>query len=145
MKGVRHVGIVVTDMEKALSFYHGLLGLKIVKDAKESSAYIDTVCGMKNAIVKTVKLATDDSSLIELLHFISPLDVNTKTKGLNNIGFSHVSFTVDDIEEEYKRLKKLGVYFNSPPQFSPDGYAKVVFCRDMEGNFIELVEVLKVK
>ena len=34
------------------------------------------------------------------------------------------------------------IQFNSSPQISPDGYAKVVFCRAPEGTMIELVEVL---
>ena len=36
----------------------------------------------------------------------------------------------------------LGVVFNAPPQRSPDGGAKVTFCRDPEGNLLELVEVI---
>jgi hypothetical protein len=46
------------------------------------------------------------------------------------------------LNAEYNRLKDEGVSFNSPPQLSPDGYAKVTFCRAPEGTFIELVEVL---
>ncbi len=33
---VRHTGIVVTDMEKALRFYRDLLGLKVVKELRLS-------------------------------------------------------------------------------------------------------------
>jgi hypothetical protein len=36
----------------------------------------------------------------------------------------------------------LGIDFNAPPQQAPDGGAKVTFCCDPEGNFLELVEVL---
>jgi len=143
MKEIRHVGVVVKDMEKALYFYRDLLGFKIVKKMQESGNYIDAVCGVKNISVTTVKLSADDNNLIELLYFNSPLSKNNKARGLTDTGFSHISCTVENIEAIYERLSKAGIRFNSPPQVSSDGYAKVAFCLDPEGNFIELVEVLE--
>ena len=35
-----------------------------------------------------------------------------------------------------------GIEFISNPKISPDGYAKVAFCKAPEGTFIELVELL---
>lgn len=35
------------------------------------------------------------------------------------------------------------IEFISPPQVSPDSYAKVAFCQAPEGTYIELVELLK--
>jgi catechol 2,3-dioxygenase-like lactoylglutathione lyase family enzyme len=142
MKGIRHAGIVVKDMEKALYFYRDLLGFKIVKKMQESGNYIDTICGVKNTSVITVKLSADDNNLIELLYFISPVSKNNAAKSLTDAGFSHISCTVKNIDDIYGRLSKAGICFNSLPQVSSDGYAKVAFCLDPEGNFIELVEVL---
>jgi catechol 2,3-dioxygenase-like lactoylglutathione lyase family enzyme len=141
MKAIRHTGIVVKDMAKALHFYQDLLGFRKSKQMEESGIYIDTICGSRNVKVTTVKLAADDGNLIELLCFKSPPPGIKKRRELNDFGFSHVSFTVDDIDDEFKRLSKAGVKFNSLPQKSPDGYARVAFCRDSEGNYIELVEV----
>jgi catechol 2,3-dioxygenase-like lactoylglutathione lyase family enzyme len=142
MKGLRHVGIVVKDMKRALCFYRDLLGFKIIKERQEVGNYIDTICGGKDISVMTVKLAADDNNLIELLYFTAPLSKNNVTKGLTDVGFSHISCTVENINVVYERLSKAGIRFNSQPQVSSDGYAKVVFCLDPEGNFIELVEVL---
>jgi len=36
----------------------------------------------------------------------------------------------------------LGVEFICPPEKSPNGFAKVTFCTDPEGNYIELVQIL---
>ena len=144
MKGIRHTGIVVRDLEKALYFYRDLLGFKIVKKTRESGDYIDTVCGLKNASVVIAKLSSDDNNLIELLCFSSPASESSAVAGsLTDKGFTHISFTVENIDVIYESLNKAGICFNSSPQVSADGYAKVVFCRDPEGNFIELVEVLR--
>jgi len=143
MIGIRHAGLVVKDLKEALHFYRDLLGFKIVKKMVESGEYINVVCATKDTKVMTVKLAAGDNNLIELLCFFPPLASKVNFKKFNTPGFSHISCTVKNIEKEYKRLKEAGIRFNSLPQESPDGYAKVVFCRDPEGNFIELVEVLK--
>lgn len=142
MKAVRHVGIVVSDLSEALSFYRDLLGLKVVKRMKESGDYIDKISGLKGVAVTTVKMAADDGNLIELLYYTSH-PAKTAVRAINQLGASHVAFTVENLEKEFARLSKQGVQFNSRPQVSPDGCAKVTFCKDPDGTLIELVEVLK--
>ena len=143
MKAIRHIGIVVNDLDKALYFYRDLLGLKIVKDMNVSGAYIDNISALKGVQVRTVKMAADDGNLIELLFYSSHPENPDKIRPINQIGCSHVAFTVENLDEEYKRLAKAGIRFNAPPQHSPDGYAKVTFCKDPDGSHVELVEVLK--
>ena len=142
MKAIRHTGIVVNDLDKALCFYRDILGLKIKREMIEFGEYIDNLSGLKGLRVKTIKMAADDGNLIELLCYESnrrkPL-----TRDICDRGYSHISFTVEDLDREYMRLKEKGVKFNCAPQVSPDGYAKVTFCEDPDGNLIELVETLK--
>jgi catechol 2,3-dioxygenase-like lactoylglutathione lyase family enzyme len=107
----------------------------------ESGVYIDNLSKLNGVKVKTIKMVADDGNLIELLCYRSHSEKPAKRK-ICNIGYSHIAFTVDDLEREYDKLKKQGINFNCPPQFSPDGKAKVVFCCDPEGNLIELVEEL---
>lgn len=142
MKHIRHTGIVVTNLKKSLHFYQDLLGLRIVKRMNESSDYIDKISGLSNVRVTTVKMSAKDGNLIELLYYHShPRNAPAK-KEIYDIGISHVAFTVENLDKEYKRLSKANVQFNSSPEVSPDGYAKVVFCKDPDGNLIELVQVL---
>ncbi len=142
MKAIRHTGIVVSDLESALHFYVKLLGLKVTARKDESGDYIDKILGLKNATVTTVKMTAEDGNLIELLYYQSHPRKLAKAKEIYATGISHLAFTVANVDAEYERLSKADVSFNSPPQKSPDGYAKVTFCRDPDGNFIELVEML---
>lgn len=142
MKAIRHIGITVKDLDQAIDFYQGILGFKVVKRMNEQGKFIDYLSGLKNVDVTTVKMAADDGNLIELLFYHSHPCLTDERKRLTEIGLSHIAFTVEDITEEYNKLKKAGVKFNSAPKVSPDKYAKVAFFRDPEGNFIELVEVL---
>lgn len=142
MKEIRHTGIVVTDMDKALKFYRDLLGLKVVQDFTEQSEYIDKVLGLSGVNLRMVKLVADDDSMVELLYYISHPGEAPKKRQICDIGCSHIAFTVDNLDKEYNRLSQEGVRFNSPPQTSSDSYARVAFCRDPDGTSIELVEVL---
>lgn len=143
MKAIRHTGITVSDLDRAIDFYQGLLGFRVIKRAIEQSKYIDYLTGLKNVKLTTVKLAADDGNLIELYFFHSHPSLINRKRRITEIGLSHVAFTVKDIDQEYKRLSQAGVKFNSSPKISPDKYAKVAFCRDPEGVLIEFVEVLK--
>ena len=139
MKAIRHIGIVVNDLEKALHFYRDTLGLKIKREMSEAGKYIDNLSGLKEVRVKTIKLSADDGNLVELLYYESRSGKLIERK-IYDIGYSHIAFTVENLDYEYKRLKEKGVKFNCISQVSPDRKAKVAFCHDPEGNLIELVE-----
>ena len=142
VKNVRHTGIVVEDMEASLPFYRDLLGFEIYKKMDESGAYIDNISGLKQVQVTTIKMRGPDGSGIELLHYASHSRTQ-KARDLCEIGVSHMAFTVDNLDDYCEKFKTQGIAFNAPPQLSPDGYAKVTFCRAPEGTFIELVELLE--
>jgi len=141
MKALRHIGIVVDDPEKTLCFYRDVLGLKTKREMVEAGKYIDNLSDLKGVKVKTIKMSADDGNLIELLYYGSH-PRKSINRDICDIGYSHIAFTVENLDYEYKRLKEKGIKFNCIPQISPDGKAKVVFCRDPEGNLIELVEEL---
>jgi len=141
IKEIRHIGIVVNNMENSLKFYRDLLGLKIIRDMDEHGNYIDNMLSLDNVQVRTVKLSADiGNTLIELLDFKSHTD--DEIRNFYTIGASHVALTVDNLEDLYKHLTKNNVKFNAPPQKSPDGLVKVTFCKDPDGTPIELVEML---
>lgn len=143
IKNVRHLGIVVSDIGKALHFYQDLLGFKLVSINNESGEYIDNMLSLPNICVTTIKLsAADNGALIELLDFKSHNDYATKGRHIYSIGASHVAFTVDNLDALYHRLLEAGVRFNASPQLSQDGHVKVTFCYDPDGTPVELVEVL---
>lgn len=83
--------------------------------------------------VITVKMEAPSGQLIELLKFHTYPE-KQKSRKINDIGITHIAFTVDDLNFEYERLKNEGVQFNAPPQLSPDGYAKTTFCVAPEGT-----------
>lgn len=139
----RHVGIVVADLEGALSFWRDVLGFRVVRRMEESGPYLDALTGLERAMATTVKLAAPDGQLIELLHFHSHPDRPAWSGRSCSTGLTHVAFTVDDLDGAYRRLSSSGVRFMCPPQLSPDGAAKVTYGVGPEGILLELVEMLR--
>ena len=142
IRAVRHVGIVVSDMERSLQFYRDLLGLEVARDLDESGAYLDAMLALESAHVRTVKLRVPPGeTLVELLEFASPA-TEQRVPSLTELGPTHLALTVSDLDDLYARLEAVGVRFTAPPQTSPDGAARVTFCVDPDGTPIELVQEL---
>jgi catechol 2,3-dioxygenase-like lactoylglutathione lyase family enzyme len=140
---LRHFGIVVRDLDRALEFYCGKLGLTVSRRMKEKGAFLNTVLAASGAKVTTVKLsAPEGSTLLELLQFESPAPDDGGMPSLFRTGATHFALTVQHLIELHKALATGGTPFLSAPKTSPDGLARVAFCRDPEGNLIELVEPL---
>ncbi len=59
---------------------------------------------------------------------------NGRNKSNSNDNIS-IAFTVDDVEEEYKKLKRLGVDIIDIPKVQPWGAKNMHFC-DPDGNHI---------
>jgi catechol 2,3-dioxygenase-like lactoylglutathione lyase family enzyme len=140
---VRHVGIVVGDLERSLHFYRDLLGLQIERLMDESGHFVETILGLPGVRVTTAKLrGAEGPTLVELLHFREPVGVRREPMSPLTLGLTHIALTVDDVDATYQRLSKAGIAFIEAPQVSPTGLAKVAFCRDPEGTLIELVQAM---
>ena len=140
---VRHVGIVVKKIDDVLPFYCDLLGLELVKKAHEPTQFVSHILGLSGCQLVTVKLAADKGeTLIELLEFASHSAHQADLPELIEPGITHIAFTVRDLDKVYRKLTHAGISFISPPSKSPDGFAKVAFCKDPAGNYLELVEEL---
>ena len=142
ISAIRHTGLVVTDLDRALHFWCDLLGFKVVKQMAESGPHIDAMMGLQDVRVTTAKLAAPDGCLLELLCFHSHPDKPRWEGTPYSTGFTHIALTVDDLDQLVSKLTQEGVSFPAPPQRSPDGYAKVIYAKGPEGVLLELVEVL---
>ena len=129
---IRVIGIPVQDQEKALAFYTNKLGF--VKK-------LDIPLGEGNRWLTVVAKEEQDGP--ELLLEPSPDSfeaAKTYQKALFDAGIPYTQFDVDNVQEEYERLNKLGVEFSMKP--TEMGTAKLAVFKDTCGNNIQLVEIL---
>lgn len=141
--GIRHVGLVVSDLEKSLKFWCETMGFVVSRQMEEAGPHIDAMMGLRDVRVTTAKLASPDGNLLELLQFHSHPDKGGWEGKPYSTGLTHIALTVSDLDECYRRLQKVGVNFPAEPQRSPDGGVKVIYATGPEGVLLELVEVIK--
>lgn len=140
----RHTGIVVMDIRKAVRFYEGL-GFEVLSAKIEEGAYIDQLVGLSNTKLEWTKLKLPDNSLLELLQYHSHSELKNQKmlQEANRLGCSHIAFTVSDMEETVKYITENGGQIKNNFQISPDGKVKVIYCYDIEGNILEIVQEIQ--
>lgn len=139
MLSIRHTGIYVRDLEKMKDFYCNMFGMETAVHAFEKGAYIDTVLGLAKTELELYKLKFEDGTMIELIHRKGE-DGTEKQGNVYDNGQMHIAITVSNVEQLFSTLSRSDITCISAPMFSADGTAKVCFCRDPEGNYLELVE-----
>jgi len=139
---LRHIGIVIRDLEKSVSFYKDLFSLEVQKEMIEEGEYIDNLVGIKGASISWSKLKAKDGTVIELLEYQNTLKQEKDNYSASRLGCSHIAVSVENIDEVYEKLQKYNCKCNSKPLFSPDGNVKVMYCHDLDGTILEIVEEL---
>jgi glyoxylase I family protein len=145
MKALHHVGITVSDLERGIDFYHGVLGLGFVNEPSPvfDDPALGPAVGVPGAALRQVSLALGDATL-ELLEYVQPPSPIDAPLAQNALGAQHVAFLVDDIEAAKAELEGKGVRFFSDVNAVDEGVLagwRWVYFSDPDGNALELVEV----
>jgi len=127
---VDHIGIAVPNLEEALKFYEGVLGVKStgVEEVKEQK-------------VKVCFLPSGDSEL-ELLESTAPDGPIAKFIESKGAGIQHIALRVDNIEAALAELKAKGIkVIDEKPRYGAGG-AKIAFLHPKAtgGVLLELCE-----
>ena len=136
----RHTGLVVKNLSASIVFYEGL-GLTVWKREIEKGDFISQVVGLKDAEIETAKLKVGDGSILELLEYKShPTNPPGFIYPSNKHGCSHIAFTVQDVEQISSKIVSLGGSIVNRPVISANGSVKVMYCHDLDGILMEMVE-----
>ncbi|MGB8951453.1 MAG: methylmalonyl-CoA epimerase [Candidatus Aminicenantales bacterium] len=129
IKKIDHIGIAVKNIEKSLTDWESLFGLRAGKIEK-----------IKDRNVKLIHLEFEDGPSVEL---VSPLAEDAAVaKFLNERGegIHHVCVIVDDIQEAMEALKKKGLQFVQEEPEKGAGGSRIAFIhpRSLNGVLLEL-------
>jgi catechol 2,3-dioxygenase-like lactoylglutathione lyase family enzyme len=138
--GIRHTGVVVKDLQAGINFWTSIMGFRIVSSQLESGEYIDRLLGLNEVQVHTVKLLSQDETMIELLHFLTHQDEKSCELSPYSYGITHIALNVSNIEQLLQRLESSGYLPINEVQVSPDKRVKVCYLRGFENIYLELVE-----
>ena len=141
VKHFDHVTIVVRDVERAKHFFC-LLGFEhdhtVIISGKTFSDYMG-VNGIEAEHVTLVLAGSEPRTEVQLLRYLHPQPISDPhISELNKLGFNHVCFAVEDVDEEVRRIRKAGIETRNEIM---DFYGrKLVFIRGPEGITVELSE-----
>ncbi len=139
------VGLTVSDMERALTFYTRVLPFVKVSDQEFSGRPYELLSGVFGARSRVVKLQLG-SEAIELTEFLAPKgrpvpeDIQP-----NDRLFQHIAIVVSDITRAYGVLREHGVeHASTGPQRLPDwnpnaGGISAFYFRDPDRHFLEII------
>ncbi|MGA2379710.1 MAG: VOC family protein [Spirochaetia bacterium] len=138
IKGIDHVGIVVSDLNRSIDFYKNVLGLEVGEKWEfESGATL----GPSMRLPRKVVFIKVDSSRFELLDHAENMKV--KPEGLTSatVGINHIAFAVEEIHGYVSALQKKGIRLSTGPVDIKN--LTVAFFEDPDGNMLELSEARK--
>jgi lactoylglutathione lyase len=121
-----HVAIKVTDVERSLAFYTGMLEFPemLRLHNKDGSLWL-------------VYLRITNTQYLEIF----PGAENDRAPGWNANGVNHICLTIVDIERVVARLMAKGVKMLNPVKDGADGNRQA-WIEDPDGNRIELMEMM---
>lgn len=125
---IKLTSVPVSDQAKAQKFYTEILGF-VTK--------IDIPMGEHRWLTVVSKEELDGVEL--LLEPLGFAPARVYQQQLFDAGIPWTAFNVDDTQQEFERLKKLGVVFSLPP--TTMGPATVAVFDDTCGNNIQIVQV----
>lgn len=142
IKRMDNVGIVVEDMDKAISFFIEL-GLDLQGRMMVEGAWAERVTGLRDMRCEVAMMVTPDGhSRLELSRFEAPAIVSDhRNAPVNALGYLRVMFAVEDLDDTLVRLYKLGADLVDEVVRYEDKY-RLCYIRGPEGILIGIAQEL---
>jgi len=131
-----HVGICVSDLERSVRFYCD--GLE-----RNESFPIDATFGaaleVPGDLTLTSQFLRREGLAVELLYFTSPAPTGQPSAHRNELGLTHLSFYVEDVDATAAALVAAGGTVVTSTRTTSEGI-DLLFLHDPDGTRIELMK-----
>jgi catechol 2,3-dioxygenase-like lactoylglutathione lyase family enzyme len=138
-----HLGICVSDLDVSVRFYRDGLGFEPVASHRIGGEF---ACLMElDGVALESQMLSRDGVTIELLGFSHPESFGARSRRpLNQLGLTHLSLRVDDIESVATTIERLGgevVRTTRTCIEAGSSRLEFVYCTDPDGVRIELMDL----
>src|SRR5260370_36764402 len=103
MRAIDHVGLTVADLDRAVEFWCGRLGLRLLGRATETGPDIASLIGEDSVELEIADLDAGGGRIIELIKYIRPAGRPVRARS-RDPGSSHSPLRVDDPSAQLERL-----------------------------------------
>ena len=148
------LGVVVSDLEKSLAFYKGVVGMTELDGFKVGGDFPKKV-GLTDGAGLDIHVLVlgegEDATKLKVMQVKSQKPAKTlKQRHIHTqTGFSYLTIFVTDVDAVLERAKKAGVKpYAQSPQRLPEGLPQdvcLLMLKDPDGNFVEIVGPLTKK
>lgn len=143
IRGIHHPSLATADLDTLLTFYRDLLGFEQISGfgweaGSELSDLAGSITGIANSTARSALLKAGNAFL-EIFEYTQPLSGRAGLPTLSDKGIAHICLDTDDVNADHRRLSDAGISFNSDPV--DVGPMRVCYCRDPDGNFVELQQI----
>ncbi|HET6811416.1 MAG TPA: VOC family protein [Acidimicrobiales bacterium] len=135
---VSHVGICVSDLERSLRFYCEGLGFTPAEQHAIGNEFADTLEVPPDVVLASQFIRREGLS-IELLHYSSPGATGRPSASRNQLGLTHLSFVVPDLDAAAARLEECGGTVIESTRTKGEGIY-LLFVADPDGTRVELMQ-----
>jgi catechol 2,3-dioxygenase-like lactoylglutathione lyase family enzyme len=141
---MRHTGVAVRDLDRALRFYRDALGLEVIFEGESESPHLAAVTGQPVRRLRKANVGIPGGGpYFELLEWDAD-DLREGAARPVDWGSGHTCLLVDDIDLVLSRLREHGfpAWVEEAPRI-PGGQsegARAAYARDADGYAIELFE-----
>jgi catechol 2,3-dioxygenase-like lactoylglutathione lyase family enzyme len=135
-----HVGITVSDFNKAVQFYWDVFGCPLVGVADTPPDRVRSFFGVQGdePRCKIGWIRVPGGATLEIFEFQPQWPLAPGP--WNRVGLTHFSFNVRNTQRWYDYLVGKGVECLGRPERSPRGHT-FFFARDFDGNLIEMIDL----
>ncbi len=141
--GIYHTSFTVSNIERSLEFYQGLLGCELLWRREIDEEYFRNIVGFPECRVRAAHLRIPGSAhILELFEYVTPRGVPADVR-TNNPGSAHIALFVDDLVAVYNELVSKGVRFRSAPVMIDAGANRggsSAYVSDPDGITVELFQ-----
>ena len=121
VSGIQHASFIIADLDRALDFYHGVLGMAIVP-VRPELGYPGAWLQIQQQQIHLLQLPNPD-----------PVEGRPQHGGRDR----HVAFGINDLDSLAEKLKAAEITYT----LSRSG-RRALFCRDPDGNALEFIETM---
>ncbi|HEX9893607.1 MAG TPA: VOC family protein [Gemmatimonadales bacterium] len=145
VSGVGPIGMSVSDLDRSIAFYTGVLSFQVVADTEVVGSPYERLTGVFGARIRVARLRLGREE-IELTQYLAPegrpAPADTRS---NDRWFQHIAIVVSDMDSAYRMLRRARVrHASTGPQLLPAwnpaaGGIRAFYFKDPDGHHLELI------
>jgi catechol 2,3-dioxygenase-like lactoylglutathione lyase family enzyme len=133
-----HIGVCVSDLDRSLRFYCDGLGFQPAIEYQVGNEFGDAL-EVEGDVKLTSKMITHGNFMIELLYYETPGVTGAPSTSRGQLGITHISLYVDDIDAMIERLVEHGGTY-LPSTRTANDEIDLGFVTDPDGTRVELMQ-----